>query len=286
MRNIIREGIVVALHGKHFILDFGQEIKMCKINKNIEQIVVGDIIYLNESSLRYEVALRKNLICRSENYKIKLLASNIDKILFIIAAKPNFSLDIINRIVLESSRLNIELILIINKIDLFETQYVRDLLSIYSKLNIEIIEICALDNNMQCIYKLLNNSTILLLGQSGMGKSTIIKNISKCNNIKTQEYSTKLNSGKHTTSFTKLYKVPEMNGNIIDSPGFQTFGLDHLTKKEIVDGFQEFKKFAINCKFYNCTHLHEIECGITKAISEGKIHISRYESYKRILLKK
>jgi ribosome biogenesis GTPase len=130
---------------------------------------------------------------------------------------------------------------------------------------------------------LLNDRCTLLLGQSGMGKSTILNALVPDARAHTQEHSQALGAGKHTTTSTRLYHLPNDAGDIIDSPGFQAFGLYHLSAAEIERGFPEFSDAIQHCRFYNCTHRHEPGCGVLTAIQLGTVTSERHELYKRIL---
>jgi ribosome biogenesis GTPase len=130
---------------------------------------------------------------------------------------------------------------------------------------------------------LLKDRCSLLLGQSGMGKSTILNALVPEAGAHTQEHSQALGAGKHTTTSTRLYHLPEQAGDIIDSPGFQAFGLYHLTASDIERGFPEFADGIAHCRFYNCTHRHEPGCGVLAALERGDVAQERHELYKRIL---
>jgi len=132
----------------------------------------------------------------------------------------------------------------------------------------------------------LANYTTLLLGQSGMGKSTLLNALVPDAQAATQEHSVALDAGRHTTTTTRLYHLPDRGGDLIDSPGFQAFGLRHLSVEDIEHGFPEFDKPRQACRFYNCTHQHEPGCGVLTAVASGEIAPERHALYVRLLQEK
>ncbi|AWD32520.1 Small ribosomal subunit biogenesis GTPase RsgA [Candidatus Kinetoplastibacterium sorsogonicusi] len=282
-------GTIVSLNKSSFVIDIDNKLETYIIPNNIKHcIVVGDIVVLNNFNIIEKIIDRRNIVYRSLFSKSKFIAANIDQILIIIAVKPSFSVNLLQRILIEASRSSIESTIILNKIDLKESKHLNKILEMFSNLKINIVKICAHDtiNTKLLLYKILKNKKNLFLGQSGMGKSTIIKTIYNDIDIKTREFSQKLNTGKHTTSFIKSYKISEINATVIDAPGFQTFGLNHVTEKEILKAFYEFEPFFQNCKYYNCKHIYEKECGIKEAIKNNIIYEYRYELYKNIMINK
>ncbi len=123
---------------------------------------------------------------------------------------------------------------------------------------------------------ILENQTTLLLGQSGMGKSSLLNLIVPDANAATREISEALQSGRHTTTDARLYQVPQEQGRIIDTPGFQEFGLAHLTVGQIERAFREFQTLLGHCRFYNCTHLIEPGCAVRDAVDRGTVDARRY----------
>jgi ribosome biogenesis GTPase len=133
------------------------------------------------------------------------------------------------------------------------------------------------------VLPLLKGKTSLLLGQSAMGKSTLLNTLVPLALAATQTHSVALGAGKHTTTSTRLYHLPEQGGDLIDSPGFQGFGLLHLSREEIERGFPEFTEHISHCRFYNCTHQHEPSCGVLAALARQEIDAARHALYVRLL---
>jgi ribosome biogenesis GTPase / thiamine phosphate phosphatase len=159
--------------------------------------------------------------------------------------------------------------------------HAREKLAVFNALHIPVIELSAhhADNVNEILLPHLQGKTSLFLGQSGMGKSSILNALIPEAQATINEISSVLDSGKHTTTFTRLYALPNFLGNVIDSPGFQTFGLAHLTDANLVDVFDEFHEPMQACRFYNCTHLHEPGCGVLAALAQGDILPERHALY-------
>lgn len=176
--------------------------------------------------------------------------------------------------------------IVLNKIDLPNgLDAARARLEPLRRLGVPVIELSAQDHAMvhERLAPRLAGRTSLLLGQSGMGKSTLLNTLVPHAQAATREYSAALDMGRHTTTSTRLYHLPEPGGDLIDSPGFQAFGLQHLNGEQILRGFPEFAPHIEHCRFYNCTHRHEPGCGVLAALQAGQIDAGRYALYLRIL---
>lgn len=228
---------------------------------------------------------RRNLLYRSDHMRTKLFAANIDLLLIVVAVEPAFSDELIGRALVAASSTNIQPIIVLNKTDLVAAlPEAQARVQQLRRLGLTIVELSALDAEHvnTRLLPLLRDRTSLLLGQSGMGKSTLLNILVPGTNAFTQTHSTALDAGKHTTTTTRLYHLPA-GGDIIDSPGFQNFGLNHLSPGEIERGFPEFVPLLGQCRFYNCTHLHEPGCRILAAMEAGEITRARHDLYARLL---
>ncbi|MBW0454416.1 MAG: ribosome small subunit-dependent GTPase A [Candidatus Kinetoplastibacterium crithidii] len=288
--NII--GRVVEFHKQYYIVESDNCLYKCYIKGKKNDATIGDWVKVTQESYDKNCIVnildRRNIFYRSDKNKIKKLAANIDHVIIIVATKPEFSTETIANIILESFRSKIDVTIVLNKDDLKE-----DLSKSIEKINavkpeeIKIITLSAKYLNNQDINNklmpILNNRTTLLVGQSGMGKSTIINRLVPSANAATNEYSKHLGTGRHTTSYTKIYKLNFENSFIIDSPGIQEFSIGHIKLNEIDNGFPEFKNFIDECQFYNCTHYHEPFCGVIQAVTDNRIKKTRYSLYKKII---
>jgi len=229
---------------------------------------------------------RSNLLYRSDEMRSKQFASNVDQLLIVIAVQPTFSDDLTGRALAGAWSAGISPLIVLNKTDLVdELPAARARLAPIAALGVPVIELSALepDNVHTLLAPRLAGRTNLLLGQSGMGKSTLLNALIPDARAATREHSTALDMGKHTTTSTRLYHLPDPGGDLIDSPGFQAFGLQHLTRDDIIRGFPEFTKPIEQCRFYNCTHRQEPGCGVVAALESGQINPLRYALYQRIL---
>jgi ribosome biogenesis GTPase len=291
LENAAAEGRIIAAHGRHYTVELPDgSLRKCFPRGKKAGAAVGDHVVISlqgakEGSLE-RILERRNLLYRSDDMRTKQFAANVDQLLIVVAPEPVASDDLTARALVAAWSADIEPIIILNKVDLeHSVGQARQRLATLSKLGIRIIELSALAPQQlrDRLLPLLRDRCTLLLGQSGMGKSTILNALIPDARAHTQEHSQALGAGKHTTTSTRLYHLPDQPGDIIDSPGFQAFGLYHLGATDIERGFPEFKDAIQHCRFYNCTHRHEPGCGVLAALQRGDISDERHELYKRIL---
>lgn len=284
------EGRVIAAHGRHYTVELsGGTLIKCFPRGKKNDAAVGDYVEISmqgtdEAALE-KILARKNLLYRSDENRSKQFAANVDQLLIVIAVAPNFSDDLLGRSLAGAWSANITPVIVLNKVDLIDgLEAARAKLAPFRQLGVEIIEICAKDPTQveTLILPLLKGKTSMLLGQSAMGKSTLLNTLVPLALAATREHSVALGAGKHTTTSTRLYHLPDNGGELIDSPGFQGFGLLHLSHEEIEQGFPEFSPFKSQCRFYNCTHQHEPNCGILAALARGEINAMRHALYVRL----
>jgi ribosome biogenesis GTPase len=207
-------------------------------------------------------------------------------LLIVLATEPHFSEDLLGRALIAAEAHELEPLIVLNKIDVEAAlPFARKRLAPYRELGYTVIELSAKAApgavHPQLDARLKGRAT-LLLGQSGMGKSTLVNILVPDAEAATREISTALNSGRHTTTFTRLYPLPG-GGSLIDSPGFQEFGLHHLSEGQLERAFADFRPFLGKCRFYNCHHLHEPGCAILEAVDEGKIAPERHALYAQLV---
>ena len=234
------------------------------------------------------IHLRDNLFYRSEFNKQKNLASNIDQVAIICATEPSFSDELLGRALICAHVADIEVLIVLNKADVSELlPLARERLRLYAKLGYRVIEVSANqpDGLNSELIPALKGKTTLLMGQSGMGKSSLINALIPDANLRTREISSVLNTGKHTTTFSRLFDC-DLDGQasqIIDSPGFEQFGMAQFSVSQIQHAMPEFVPYLGTCKFHNCTHVHEPACAILDAVARGEIAEFRHEFYLRLL---
>lgn len=284
-------GRVIAAHGRHYQveLDNGQ-CRQCYTRGKKTGICVGDYVDIEpqgQDEGRIErIHERRNLLYRSDDMRAKQFAANVDQLLIVLAVEPLFSDDLTGRSLAGAFSAGIDPAIILNKSDLIESlPRARKMLSEMGDLGVPVIETSTLHPQAlrDALFPLLAGKTSLLLGQSGMGKSSILNILVPEARADTQAHSVALGTGKHTTTSSRLYHLPDGQGDLIDSPGFQAFGLKHLGQTEVEHGFPEFAPYSQNCRFYNCTHRHEPGCGVLHAKEKGLIKAKRHELYMRIL---
>jgi ribosome biogenesis GTPase len=284
------EGRIVAAHGRHYVVELIDGVRrQCYPRGKKTGPTVGDWVRISpqgqEEGAIEAILPRRNLLYRSDEMRSKQFAANIDQLLFVVAVEPTFSEDLVGRALAAVCSAGIEPIVILNKVDLKHgLPAARARLSSIVALNVPILELSAKDTGtvQGLLSPRLIGRTSLLLGQSGMGKSTLLNALVPAAVALTQAHSTALNMGKHTTTSTRLYHLPH-GGALIDSPGFQAFGLQHLSSAELLRGFPEFIQHIERCKFYNCSHRHEPGCGVIAAVCAGEIPQARHALYRRIL---
>ena len=285
-------GLVIAAHGRHYLVapEDGGAMLQCFPRGKRSEVAVGDrVIYEPTSAdqgVIVEIAERRNLLYRSDQYKSKLFAANLDQLLIVLATEPHFSEDLLGRALVAAEANELKPLIVLNKTDVeVELPGARKRLARYQALGYTVVEL-SIKTQPEAAHATLeehlHGHATLLLGQSGMGKSTLVNLVVPNAEVATREISTALNSGRHTTTFTRLYPLPD-GGALIDSPGFQEFGLHHLTEGKLERAFPEFRPLLPNCRFYNCHHLQEPGCAILEAVADGRIAPARHALYAQLV---
>ncbi|CAB3686367.1 Small ribosomal subunit biogenesis GTPase RsgA [Paraburkholderia sediminicola] len=287
-------GLVIAAHGRHYLVapEDGSPMLQCFPRGKRSEVAVGDrVIYEPTSAdqgVIVEIGERRNLLYRSDQYKSKLFAANLDQLLIVLATEPHFSEDLLGRALVAAEANELKPLIVLNKIDVTGAlEGARKRLEPYRALGYTVVEVSIKtqpDAARPALLEHLQGHSTLLLGQSGMGKSTLVNLLIPDAEVATREISTALNSGRHTTTFTRLYPLPGADGGaLIDSPGFQEFGLHHLTEGRLERAFPEFRPLLPNCRFYNCHHLQEPGCAILEAVADGSIRRERHALYAQLV---
>lgn len=298
--NAQHEGLVVATHGRHCVVETsdGQQ-RICHPRGKKSQAVVGDRVRWQgaapgqgEEGTIERVLERRNLFYRQDEIRTKSFAANIDQVLILIAAEPVFSESQLARALIAAEAAHIQPLIALNKRDLTEP-FARawERLAPYRRMGgAHPYEVLALGlaqadaDDRATLQRCLQGKATLVLGPSGSGKSTLINLLVPGAQVQTGEISQALNSGKHTTTATRWYWVDRASGTaLIDSPGFQEFGLHHLAPTQLAACMPDIAAHASACRFYNCTHLHEPGCGVISAVNQADsvdgINANRYKIY-------
>lgn len=281
-------GLVTAAHGRHYLVevDGGTERLHCVTRGKKSDVAVGDTVDLKRTSpdqgVIEAIQERRTLLYRSDQYKSKLLAANLTQLFVLVATEPSFSDDLVSRSLVAADAAGIKAHLILNKIDVADSlPKARERVGRYAALGYPVHEIsvkAAPDAAREALSPLLQGQSSILIGQSGMGKSSLINLLVPDADIATREISAALDTGKHTTTFTRLYHI-DGQSSIIDSPGFQEFGLHHLSEGMLERAFPEFAAHLGQCRFYNCHHVSEPGCAILAAVESAAISRMRHELY-------
>lgn len=282
----MQTGLIVSSHGRHFSVEVAGITYQAVTKGKKTEFVVGDQVSLNilnpEQAQIISLQPRNSLIYRSDHNRSKIIASNLTQIIIVIAIKPNFNQSFLNSCLVCAESAHTQPLILINKMDLPESaEFAHNIQQLYQQqLGYSLISLSAVHECKQ-LQPWLSGKRSLLIGQSGMGKSTITNQIYAKARAKTGAITKSETSGSHTTTHATLYHIAE-DTDLIDCPGLQEFGLYHLNLDQLSEYFPEMLSYLGSCKFNNCLHLNEPGCTIQQAVSAGKIAKSRYAYYKRL----
>jgi ribosome biogenesis GTPase / thiamine phosphate phosphatase len=294
---------VVASFGRHCLVETPDgERRICHPRGKKSQVVVGDEVQwsatADEGSIE-RVSPRRNLFYRQDELRTKSFAANLDQILMLVAADPEFSERQLARALIAAEAQQIPVLVVLNKSDLqpaFDRAWQR--LAPYRQMGVEVLPLrlqaetaASSEAGLEAVQDHLMGKTTLILGPSGVGKSTLVNRLVPHAGALTGEISRALNSGKHTTTSTTWYWVdPDSRTTaLIDSPGFQEFGLNHIEPMQLAHLMPDLRAQLGHCRFYNCTHLHEPGCEVRAHVhaanqaqadgAEPGIDANRYQIY-------
>ena len=294
------EGVVISSTGSWYRVATENGELDCRIRgrlrlkgiRSTNPVVVGDRVMVEpdiESSAIVEILPRRNYIIRRASNLSKeshIIGANIDRALLIVTLhSPSTPVEFVDRFLVTCEAYNVPVTIILGKADTLTDEHEEEAESftaIYENAGYRIIRLSSTTGEgIAQIRELLNGHTTLIAGNSGVGKSTLVSTIDPELDIRTGEISESHHKGKHTTTFSTMYRIGD--GYIIDTPGIKGFGLIDIDSKELCRYFPEMMRLAPDCRFYNCTHTHEPGCAVQEAVKEGIVAWSRYESYLKIL---
>jgi ribosome biogenesis GTPase len=281
-KEALQQGLVVAAYGKRYGVELADGLQIsCVTRGKKNDLACGDRVEVKMTDTHEGVVeklhARSSLLFRSNAYKTKTLASNVTQVIIVLATTPSFYEALLNRCLIAAEAAHIKALIVLNKCDLADNTEAMKLLSVYQNLGYQVQPLSA-KNDIAPLKQWLKNQTSVLVGQSGMGKSTIVNALLPDSAVRTQEVSAVLDSGKHTTTAAHLYHL-DSNSDLIDSPGLQEFGLNHLNIEELEHAFIEFRPFLGKCRFNNCKHIHEPDCAVISAVESEKISPVRLAFY-------
>ncbi|SFO05567.1 ribosome biogenesis GTPase [Nitrosospira briensis] len=281
-------GEIVAAYGRHFLVKTATDIALpCVLRGRKGGAACGDQVEIRLTSpgqgVIETILPRRTLLHRSDSSRDKLIAANVTQLVIVVAAVPSFSEELINRCLVAAENQHIDALIVLNKADLAEpTRAAFATLLLYERLGYSLLQLSA-KTDIEPLLPYLRGHLSALVGQSGMGKSTLINALIPAAERATAEISTTLDTGRHTTTHARLYQLDETSG-IIDSPGVQQFGLQHISSEELVWGFKEFHRYIGQCKFNDCCHIGEPGCALLHAVGEGKIDPRRLDFYRKLIM--
>ncbi|MEW5768982.1 MAG: ribosome small subunit-dependent GTPase A [Pseudomonadota bacterium] len=278
-------GRVIAAHGRHFLVDDGASVTECVTRGKKGGVACGDRVRFShthqDSGVIEAVEPRHNLLYRSDEFRSKLIAANVDQVLVVVAAVPLFREELLIRCLVACEAADIPAHIVLNKIDLPETAALAGHLKHYEALGYPVTRVSAL-GDLGALEADLAGRTSVLVGASGMGKSSLLNRLVPEANAAVGEISVALDAGRHTTTHARLYPLAN-GGALIDSPGMQEFGLRHLNQHELMGAFPEIRERLGQCRFHNCRHLKEPGCAVLAAAEAGEILPSRLRVYHSLL---
>ncbi|KMJ46087.1 GTPase RsgA [Xenorhabdus khoisanae] len=295
-----QEGLVISRFGQHADIEAADySIQRCNIRRTIGSLVTGDrVVWRPALQLQSDVKVngiveavheRTSVLTRPDYYDgIKPIASNINQIVIVSAILPELSLNIIDRYLVACETLNVEPLLVLNKVDLLAPEsraWVNDVMNIYRNIGYSVLEVSShTGEGISELTSLLADKISIFAGQSGVGKSSLLNTLlpDTEKDILVNEVSDNSGLGQHTTTTARLYHFP-LGGDVIDSPGVREFGLWHLTPEQVTQGFIEFREYLGGCKFRDCKHHNDPGCALREALEQGIIAEERFENYHRIL---
>ena len=287
-------GLVVAGHGRHYIVETPEGRRLiCHPRGKKSALVVGDRVRWlpvggdQDEGVIEHLEPRRNLLFRQDEWKTKSFAANLDQLLIWLAVDPQFSESQLTRALIAAESAGIDATIVLNKTDLPDAEAQRARLAPYRAMGYAVIELSlkhAFDAASGTLNERLAGRTTLVLGPSGTGKSTLINALLPGARAQVGEISQALNSGRHTTTTTQWYWLDRAtNSALIDSPGFQEFGLQQIEAQQLPAYMPDLRAHAGGCKFYNCTHRHEPGCAVIAAVERGEVSASRWRIYGELL---
>lgn len=292
-----REGVVITRFGQHADIEDIQTgvIHRCNLRRSIESLVTGDrVVWRPGVETLQGIAgvveathERHSVLTRPDYYDgVKPVAANIDQVVIVSAILPELSTNIIDRYLIATEQVGFKPLIVINKIDLLDDeglQIVKNAMAIYQHIGYDILMVSQkTGEGVDTLKARLAEGTSIFVGQSGVGKSSLVNALLPDVNADTGEVSENSGLGQHTTTTARLYHFPD-GGDLIDSPGVREFGLWHLEPEQVTQGFREFREYLGGCKFRDCKHKDDPGCLLREAVEEGKISIERFESYHKII---
>lgn len=285
-------GLVLAHHGQTSLVENEQgDVLRCATRRNLPRTLCGDRVLYQPTSPREGVITRvlersTTLVRPDRNGRIRPVAANLDQIVVVIASRPSFEYDMLDRYLAAAEIIGARPAIVVNKVDLLDTESRERLvnrLNGYARLGYPLLFTSTLTTDgLRDLHACLRDHTSILVGQSGVGKSSLVQALLPDEEVRTGPLSKVTGLGRHTTTVAMLYHLPD-GGHLIDSPGVRDFSLWPVTPAELAQGFVEFRPWIGQCRFHDCRHNGEPGCAVAEAARRGDIDPRRLESYRDIL---
>lgn len=287
-----RPGLLIANYGANLLIEADGRLVRCVARQHLGALVGGDRVVWQQTGASDEgvvvaVAPRKTILTRPDfSGELRPVAANIDQLFVVTAPRPGIQPVLIDRYLVAAETLGITPLIVVNKYDLVqgEDKNVLDaMLGIYSRIGYTLLFASTKTaHGLDAVIEQLRGKTSVLVGQSGVGKSSLIKALIPDCDVRVGELSAATGLGRHTTTATMLYHLPQ-GGDLIDSPGVREFGLWQLSPTAVAQGFVEFRAYLGHCRFGDCSHTAEPGCALRAALQRGEISPARFESYRQIV---
>jgi ribosome biogenesis GTPase len=295
----LQEGLVVAGHGRHCVVETADGARrICHPRGKKLSTVVGDAVRwrsAQDEGVIEAIAPRRNLLYRQDEVRSKSFAANLDQVLIVVAAQPQFPETLLARALVACEAAGIAPLIALNKMDLaepFAQAWAR--LEPYRAMGYAVLRLaarvaaeqgaCRPHDDWAALQEHLAGRVTLMLGPSGAGKSTLINRLAPGAQAQTGEISRALGTGRHTTTHTRWYWLDQARASaLIDTPGFQAFGLHHVDATRLAACMPDIRLHTGQCRFANCTHTHEPDCGVRAAVQAGAVLVNRYKIYSDLL---
>jgi ribosome biogenesis GTPase / thiamine phosphate phosphatase len=294
--------LVVSAHGRHVIVETptGERV-LCMTRGKKAELVVGDRVHWQRSGDQGVITAtepRRNLLHRQDEWRTKSFAANVDQVLLVVAVEPPFADGQLTRSLVAAADAGVPATIVCNKVDVPQAQATLDRLAAYRDAGAALLPLAlkprdpAWTSGRQtaaqakaALEPLLDGKATLVIGPSGVGKSTLVNLMVPDAQVQVGELSRALNAGKHTTTATRWYwvDVGTRRTAIIDTPGFQQFGLRHIAPDRLASLMPDIQAHATSCRFYNCTHRNEPGCGVIAAVERHTLAPTRHAAYVELL---